>query len=430
MAHPSGSDALGILSVHFTGLRLAGRTAVAELYVGRDRSGVPVSVAVLTGTAAADPQVRAGFLAAVGGSTYAPYAGDLPVHAADLSGARPWAAVLQRPDQPGAERLLSGLPGGSVPGSPSFAAPLPGTPLAMPPHGAPFAVPPTAGPPSPGVPGGIPGWASGPGQPPSPGHPPAPGPSGGISTGAKTALIAGGVVLLLVVVAGVFAVVSLLPGPDPKPVAGPTTVPAPTEPAGAPGTGEPSAGPGQGSATPGEPPTTGEPSAAPGEPSLRDVPPVRVLGPSYAPGEPTYTMTFPDWPFAFRTPETWGCLGGRSEIPDSKGWVCVDEGNPGSRQQAKLLLRPCETTCTATERRAMNEAWMKQPGRATVVRERTYYVETKRNPQGLYEVVASHFFRDPGGGSEHWQIGVYVSSPAESRDDVLKILNDVLTQAG
>ncbi|MEE6261883.1 hypothetical protein [Plantactinospora sonchi] len=406
MVHPPGSDAIGILSVHFTGLRPVGQTATAELYAGTDRAGVPVSVAVLTGTAAADQQVRAAFLAAVGGSSYTPHAGDLPVHAADLSGARPWAAVHQRPGQPGAERLLAGLPGGSVP-VPTYTSPAavpPGAPLAIPPHGAPFAVPPFAVPAVPAPPGAGAGWPSGPGGPPTSRT------SAGMSTGVKTALIAGGVAVLLVVVVGVFAVGILLRDPDGEPAAGPTPGPSSTGPAGAPG--------------------TGEPTVEPGKPSLRDVPAVTVLGPSFGAGEPTYTMAFRDWPFAFRTPGTWGCLSGRSDIPDSTGWVCVDEGNPGSRQQAKLLLRRCETTCTAAERKAMNEVWLEQPDEATVVRDRTYYLETERNSQGLYEVVASHFFADPGGGSEHWQVGVYVSSPPENRDDVLKILNDVLTQAG
>ncbi|MBE1488927.1 hypothetical protein [Plantactinospora soyae] len=405
MVYPSGPGPLDFLSQRYTQLRLLGQNGVAELYGGVDHAGTPVSVVVLTGPAAADQQLRGAFGAAVGNSSYAPYAGDLLVHAADLSGPRPWAATHQLPGQPGAERLLTGLPGGPITAAPP-GAPFTATPPGMPPTatlpGAPL-------PPAP--PGAVPGW------PPPPGYPAGPPPPAGMSTGLKTTLIAGGVVLLLVVGLGVFAVAKFLPDSNPvaRSTAGPSTQDTP-DPSAVP---EPSGSDPSGTSTP-----------RPGEPTLRTATPVTVLGPSYADGDKTYTMAFSGWPIAFRTPETWGCMGGRPKIPDSKSWVCIDEGNPGSRQRAHVLLRPCATTCTAAEQKAMNEAWLDEPEKAKVVRQRTYYVETSSNDKGLYAVDASHFFKDPQDGTRHWQIGVYVESPPDTRNQVLKILNDVVSQAG
>ncbi|MFC6023213.1 hypothetical protein ACFP2T_44565 [Plantactinospora solaniradicis] len=402
MVYPSDPGPLDFLSQRYTQLRLLGQNAVAELYGGVDQAGAPVSVVVLTGSAAADQQLRGAFAAAVGNSSFAPQGGDLPVHAADLSGPRPWAATHQQPGQHGAERLLAGLPGGPI--------------TAIPP-GAPFTATLPGAPPTPAPPGAVPGW------PPGPGYPATPPPRARMSTGAKTALIAGGVVLLLVVGLGVFAVGRFLT--DPNPVAISTGGPSPQE---DPSLPDPSAVPKPGNPDPSGGP--GGPTPEPGEPTLRPATPVTVLGPSYAAGDETYTMAFSGWPIAFRTPETWGCMGGQPKIPDSRVWVCIDEGNPGSRQRANILLRPCPTTCTAAEQKAMNEVWLDEPEKAKKVRQRTYYVETKANDKGLYTVDASHFFTDPKDKTKHWQIGVYVESPPDTRDQVLKILNDVVTQAG
>jgi hypothetical protein len=167
-----------------------------------------------------------------------------------------------------------------------------------------------------------------------------------------------------------------------------------------------------------------------GKPTLREIDPVTVIGPSFAAGEDTYTMRFDGWPFAFRTPRSWGCLGAKTELPNAKAWVCVDEGHSGDRQRVNVVLRPCPTTCTAAEQVQMNRAWLDEPEKAQVLRQRTYYVETPNNSKGLYGVDSSHFFSGTEDRVLHWQVGVFAESPMDTRDEVLKILNDIVTQAG
>jgi hypothetical protein len=172
----------------------------------------------------------------------------------------------------------------------------------------------------------------------------------------------------------------------------------------------------------------GQPPASP-EPALRRTPPVRVVGPSFGAGERTYTMAFPGWPFAFRTPPDWGCLAGSLDLPGSRAWVCVDEKNPGSQQRVNVMLRPCPTTCTPAEQREMVDAWLDEPDQAVAgPDDRTTYVERESNLRGLYEVDLSRFFADPTGGPLRWQVGVYVESPAQTRAQVQKVLNDIATQ--
>ncbi len=163
-------------------------------------------------------------------------------------------------------------------------------------------------------------------------------------------------------------------------------------------------------------------------PTLKDVPPVTVLGPSFAPGEGTHTFDFPGWPFAFRAPGTWGCLATTFSIPDAYANVCVDEQNPGDRQRMTLMIRRCPTTCTPAEQEEMNRAWLDEPERAVAFDPSTVYVETPRSDRGTYSVDFSHFFAAVPGEPLSWQVGVYVESPPETRDEVLEILNEIRSQ--
>lgn len=354
----------------FSGLSLVAQSPVAELYTGTDASGVPVSVAVLREQAAADPAVHGAFAAAVSRNSYAQQPGDIAVHAAELSAPRPWAATYRRPGKVGAERLLAGLPGGPI---------VPVVPVAYP--------------------------AAGPER-------------GSASSGHRVALIAGGVVLLLAAAVGVFFLGGSLA--DREPVARPTTAPSRT------GTAAP---------PPVAPPSDPSPSASgtprPVKPSLRDADPVTVVGPAFAAGEATFAMRFDGWPFAFRTPRTWRCVSGNAKkIPEAKAWVCNDRAPSGDRQKVNIILRQCPTTCTAAEQVTMNRDWLDEPERAEVLRQRTYYVQTAKNSRGLYAVDSSHFFGGTGDRALRWQVGVFVESPTRTRNEVLKILNDVVTQAG
>ena len=91
-----------------------GHNSVAELYTGVEMTGQPVTVVVLRAQAGADHAVRSAFAEAVNRGSYSSDPGQLPIHAADLSAAQPWAASYQSPGRLGAERALDGLPGGGA----------------------------------------------------------------------------------------------------------------------------------------------------------------------------------------------------------------------------------------------------------------------------------------------------------------------------
>ncbi|MGW5383699.1 hypothetical protein [Nocardia sp. NPDC003963] len=178
--------------------------------------------------------------------------------------------------------------------------------------------------------------------------------------------------------------------------------------------------------------TTATTSALPstGEPVLRaGVAPVAVLGPTWQAGESTYTMAFKDWPFAFRAAGSWGCMKGTfDKIPDAQVWACVDEGNSTAGQKVNLMLRKCPATCDAATQTRFNADWFDAPDKARKFDDRTSYVETASNDKGKYSVDFSRFFAAEPGGEPVWQVGVFVESPAATKDVVLKTLNDVATQ--
>ncbi|GAA3334885.1 hypothetical protein GCM10020358_01000 [Amorphoplanes nipponensis] len=219
--------------------------------------------------------------------------------------------------------------------------------------------------------------------------------------------------VLLLCVCGTFGVAALFGYTEADdPVARPTAVaPAPVLP-------DP--------ADPAPEPTGAVPS---GKPTLRSLPVRKLVGPAYAAGEKTYTMGFGGWPFAFRTPGSWGCVAGRLDLPEAKAWVCVDEGNPGSGQRLQIMLRPCPAPCGATERDRLSTEWFDPGAKARAFDESTWYVETPRDAKGRYTLDMSHFFTDPGGAGM-WQVGVGAFSPPATRTAIQKVFNDVLTQTG
>ncbi|MGA5298981.1 hypothetical protein ACPCHT_03590 [Nucisporomicrobium flavum] len=230
---------------------------------------------------------------------------------------------------------------------------------------------------------------------------------------AAIALMVVPLVLLLCVCGGfgIAAVVGGSDGPD-RPIARPTAVrPVPTLPR----TFDPD-------------PTVPTPGA--GKPVLRSMPAKTLIGPSFTASDATYTMAFTGWPFAFRTPKTWGCLAGRVDLPQAKAWVCIDEGNPGNGQKVQIMLRPCPDPCGTVERSRLSTEWFDPGAKARPYDERTSYVETALNANGRYTLDMSHFF--PGGpsGTQTWQVGIGAFTPPEKKADIHKIFNDVLTQAG
>ena len=174
----------------------------------------------------------------------------------------------------------------------------------------------------------------------------------------------------------------------------------------------------------------GGPSAPSGKPTLRSAPARTLVGPAHAAADDTYTMAFTGWPFAFRTPGSWGCMAGRTDLPQARAWVCIDEGNPGSGQRLQIMLRPCPAPCGQAERKRLSTDWFDPGAKARVHDERTSYVETPRDAKGRYTLDMSHFFPDSTGSAPAWQVGVGAYTPPAARADVQKIINDVLTQSG
>jgi hypothetical protein len=233
---------------------------------------------------------------------------------------------------------------------------------------------------------------------------------------AAIALLVVPLVLLLCVCGGLG--ITALVSSDDDPVALPTaTAPAPVVPR----TTDPEPDP--------------EPSAAPtgavpsGKPSLRAVPARKLVGSTYADGDDTYTMAFTGWPFAFRTPGTWGCVAGRVEIPQAKAWVCIDEGNPGNGQRLQIMLRPCPGSCGAADRARLNTEWFDPGAKAKTYDENTSFVETAKDAKGRYTLDMSHYFQADG-DDQTWQVGVGAYSPPATKADIQKTINDVLTQTG
>lgn len=237
--------------------------------------------------------------------------------------------------------------------------------------------------------------------------------------------------LLLAVCAGGGAIFAASQQSDDDPWA----LPAPTASSTAPG-GISSAVPPYGGGTPDpsgtDPSGAGQPSpAASGEPILRDLPARTLVGPTYAAGEPTFTMAFTGWPFAFRTPGTWGCMGGRVDLPDAKAWVCLDEQNPRNGQRVNVILRPCPGACGRAERARLSREWFATATTAaatTTSDGRTSYIQTEHDSKGRYVLDVSHFFGTSAGAAPRWQVGVAGIAPPADRAIVQKVINDMLTQ--
>lgn len=355
----------------YAGMRLVEDLGVVQRYEAVDGQGVPVSVLVLGEHASRDPQQRAAFVQQAVQASVAALPGQLPI-TFDENPPRPWAASHQEQGAVGIERLLPVL-------------------LAQPAREwAP--------------PWGLQGVSQ-------PDTPDVPRPA---SSTAPLLVALAGVALLLVV--GLVAMVAATGGDD-EPVAAPvpTRDDFPRLPTELP--------PLPSIVIPEPPPTLEGP-----RPPLKDVPPVTVLGPGFPPGEDTYTFDFPGWPFAFRAPATWGCLATTVLVLDAYAYACIDEQHPGDRQRMTVMIRRCPTTCTPAEQEEMNRDWLDEPERAVAFDPSTVYVETPRSDRGTYSVDFSHFFAAAAGEPLSWQVGVYVESPPETRDEVLEILNDIRSQ--
>ncbi|MBG0565691.1 hypothetical protein [Actinoplanes aureus] len=173
------------------------------------------------------------------------------------------------------------------------------------------------------------------------------------------------------------------------------------------------------------PPLPELPESAPPLPNLpepaEERPARRLTGATFEPGEKTFTMRFKDWPFAFRTPPTWGCLGARTDIPDSKAYICVDEGDPGSGKRLAVLLRACPAPCGAKQQNTLGKNWFRAGEKPRKFDATTKFLEVEKN---RYQLVMSHFF----GTEPKWQVAVDATAPVKARSEMQKVVNDILTQ--
>ncbi|MEV0900414.1 hypothetical protein [Actinoplanes sp. NPDC049802] len=172
------------------------------------------------------------------------------------------------------------------------------------------------------------------------------------------------------------------------------------------------------------------PGGSAGEPTLRAGAPARkVTGATFAAGDETYTMSFRGWPFAFRTPSSWGCLGAKVDLAGAKAYVCVDEGNPGSGKRVVVMVRPCAAPCGQARMAQLDEELFTAATEPRRVDATTRFGQIKENSEGRYVLVLSHFFADGGGtGTPRWQVGVAGTAPPKARADVQKVVNEILSQ--
>ncbi|WP_157441725.1 hypothetical protein [Actinoplanes awajinensis] len=173
-------------------------------------------------------------------------------------------------------------------------------------------------------------------------------------------------------------------------------------------------------------PTTAAPAA--GEPVLRPGATVRkVAGATFTAGEKSYTMAFKGWPFAFRTPPTWGCIGGKIDLPDTLAWVCVNEQDSSGGERTGIILRPCPAACSVATRQKMDKEWFLETAGLKRVNAVTQFRQTAKNAKGKYQLEFSHFFTDPA-TKKKYQVGVDAQALPLKKSSAQKVVNDIFSQ--
>lgn len=370
------------LSSGFDGLWVRQELPYGHLLAGRDPHGEPVTIAVLSAAASADPHLRAAFADAVWRRRVIPGGA---LSAAEPHGARPWAAVRTLPGESGAEQLLEELVGTALT-SPGLAASVPDASSLPTEQQCP---------------------AAGPSPSPVPATP-TPGPGQGRSRVPVLLGFAGAVMALVLALAGTAVAVQVFGGAGDSEDRDNGLV-LPTAP------------------VIGTSPTAGADDPAP-LPTLRSVEEVSVLGPTFGRVDETYTMQFEGWPFAFRAPHDWNCIGGQfTPAPDADVRACTGDGT----QLLYVMLWECEAGCSPQEQEQMVTLWLREPEQPVhpAGLPEVTYVEIEEDEQGRNAVMSGHFIGETPGAEPRWMVGVHVASPPETLDDVLKMLNDVVSQS-
>ncbi|MEU4694876.1 hypothetical protein [Actinoplanes sp. NPDC023714] len=139
--------------------------------------------------------------------------------------------------------------------------------------------------------------------------------------------------------------------------------------------------------------------------------------PSFAAADETSAVRFEGWPFGFRTPAGWDCVDAKVEVDDAEAFICSGSGGD---ERVGVMLRSCAPPCDEASTARMTKDWF------TAVPERvddsTHFLESEEGDR--YQLELDHFF-----GGPKWQVGVVGTAPAESRDAVRKVADDILRQA-
>ncbi|WP_328466599.1 hypothetical protein OHA21_46685 [Actinoplanes sp. NBC_00393] len=169
----------------------------------------------------------------------------------------------------------------------------------------------------------------------------------------------------------------------------------------------------------------GLPPSAPALPNLpepeAEQPARRLTGATFEAGDETLTMRFQDWPFTFRTPPTWDCLGARTDLPDATAYICTDGG-----KRLAVMLRACAAPCGAAQMKTLTGNWFRAGEKPRRFDATTKYLEASNRSR--YQLVMSHFFAEDRGDQPQWQVALDATAPAKDRADVQKIVNDILSR--
>ncbi|WP_436532830.1 hypothetical protein [Actinoplanes sp. HUAS TT8] len=170
------------------------------------------------------------------------------------------------------------------------------------------------------------------------------------------------------------------------------------------------------------------PGASKGAPAgLRaDAPARQVAGATFGRDEDVSVATSGGWPFAFRIPADWKCVGGKVDLPDSEAMVCFDKRTE-KNERAGIILRTCPSTCDAADRAKLDQQWFENTAGLRRADGDTRFRQTAENGAGKYQLELGHFFTDPASGVKY-QVGVDARTAPAQKAKAQKVVNDVLSQ--
>ena len=182
----------------------------------------------------------------------------------------------------------------------------------------------------------------------------------------------------------------------------------------------------------GNPSSSGAPSPTPAAkyPTYRASAPIEVvLGPTFLPEDATQVREFADWPFAFRTTPEMTCdlSIGR---PEYKAFNCR-QGTKPQQIQLALVVRQLTNGCSDDELAELETLTPLAPGNAFVVKDGvTRYADANFSETGRVQFTLLHCFGGDTGKPPTSVVIYQGNAPADQRELVLKIANDIRSQTG